>query len=77
MNKQIMEYEGKLLVIHKSIPQSQMTSKQYGFEVDDQNTMVRIWSQWLQDNCKNITKVLLKQQVFLFCEEIEDIAYED
>lgn len=72
-----MEYEGKLLVIHKSIPQSQMTPKQYGFEAGDQNAMVRIWSQWLQDNCNNITKVLLKQQVFLFCEEIEDIIYED
>ena len=77
INKEVIEHEGKLWLIHRSIPEAQMTPRQYGYNIDDVNGMVRVWASWLKDNNKTIDKVLLKQHTFLFCEEIQDIIYED
>ncbi len=77
MNKQTIQHEGKIWIIHRSIPQSQMTPRQYGCDSDDQNGMVRLWASWLRDNYKIVDKVLLKDGKFLFCEQIQDITYEN
>jgi len=48
-----------------------MTPRAHGFNSDDINKMVRIWVEWLRDNCSDIHKVFHKDGRFLFCEQIK------
>lgn len=73
MNTSIFNHDNKLWVVHRAIHSSKMTPKNYGFESQDTNKMVKVWVEWLRDNCKNIEKVWLQNDNFLFCEEIKTI----
>ena len=73
MNKQIFNHDNKLWVIHRAIHQSQMNPKGYASNAENTNKMVKVWADWLRDNCKNVQKVLLQNDNFLFCEELESI----
>tara|TARA_B110000908_G_C10266193_1_gene464169 strand:- start:3674 stop:3940 length:267 start_codon:yes stop_codon:yes gene_type:complete len=70
MNKQIFDNDGKLWVIHRAIHRSKMVPPK-GIKGDDVNKMVSIWVGWLRDNNKDIQKVWMQHDNFLFCEEIE------
>ena len=50
-----------------------MTPKSYGINSDNINKMVRVWVEWLRDNCVNIEKVFHKDGKFLFCEQIKSV----
>ena len=40
---------------------------------DDINKMVRVWVEYLRDNCYGIDKVFNRDGIFLFCEQIKSI----
>jgi hypothetical protein len=71
MNKEIWQYEGELWIIHRIIPEVQMTPRAHGYNSDDINKMVGVWVEWLRDNCANIEKVFNKNGQFLFCEQVK------
>jgi len=71
MNRKVWKYEDEYWVIHRSIPEHQMSPKSLGYNSDDKNKMVRVWVEYLRDNCNNIEKVFSKDGVFLFCEQIK------
>ncbi len=71
MTKKVWKYDNEYWVIHRSIPEQQMTPRAHGFNSDDINKMVRIWVEWLRDNCSDIHKVFHKDGRFLFCEQIK------
>ena len=70
--KTIFQHDNKLWIVHRTIPESQMHPRYYGYKSDDINKMVRVWVEWFRDNCKDIQKVFNKDGVFLFCEPIQD-----
>ena len=72
MHKNFFEYDDKLWIVHRSIPDSQMTPRAHGINSDDINKMVRVWVEWLRDNCIDIQKVYNKDGKFLFCELVQD-----
>ena len=72
MNKRFFDYDGKLWIVHRAIPDAQMTPRAHGYASDDVNKMVRVWVEWLRDNCKDIQKVYNKDGMFLFCEPVQD-----
>jgi len=72
MHKKFFEYDDKLWIVHRSIPDSQMTPRAHGINSDDINKMVRVWVEWLRDNCVDIQKVYNKDGMFLFCELVQD-----
>ena len=49
-----------------------MTPRAHGINSDDINKMVRVWVEWLRDNCVDIQKVYNKDGMFLFCELVQD-----
>ena len=69
--KKVWKYEDDYWVIHRSIPAHQMSPRSLGFNSDDINKMVRVWVEYLRDNCKDIEKVFQKDDRFLFCERIK------
>jgi hypothetical protein len=73
MNKKVWKYEDDYWVIHRSIPDHQMTPRSLGYNSDDINKMVRVWVEYLRDNCNNVEKVFSKDGVFLFCEKIKSV----
>ena len=60
MNKKVWQYDNEYWIIHRSISEHQMTPKSYGINSDNINKMVRVWVEWLRDNCVNIEKVFHK-----------------
>ena len=72
MYKKFFEYDNKFWIVHRSIPESQMSPKYHGFNSTDINKMVRVWVGWLRENCKNIQKVYNKDGYFLFCEPVHE-----
>ncbi len=73
MNKKVWQYDNEYWIIHRSISEHQMTPKSYGINSDNINKMVRVWVEWLRDNCVNIEKVFHKDGKFLFCEQIKSV----
>jgi len=71
MNKALWQHDDKYWVIHRSIPETQMTPRAHGYDSDDVNAMVSVWVSWLRDNCNDIEKVFNKDGQFLFCEQIK------
>ena len=71
MNKKVWQYDNQYWVIHRSIPEYQMSPRFLGCNSDDINKMVRVWVEYLRDNCRNIEKVFNKDGQFLFCEQIK------
>ena len=70
--KKIFEHDNKLWIVHRTISESQMHPKFYGYNSNDVNAIVRAWVEWLRDNCKDIQKVFNKNGQFLFCEPIQE-----
>jgi hypothetical protein len=73
MNKQFFEYDNKLWIIHRAVPEAQMSPKLYDINSDDINKMVRVWVEHLREDCKDVQKVYNKDGMFLFCEPVNDI----
>jgi len=71
MTKRVWKFDNEYWVIHRSISEHQMSPKTHGVNSDDINKMVRVWVEWLRDNCKDIQKVFHKDGQFLFCEKIK------
>jgi len=71
MTKKVWQYDNEYWVIHRSIPEHQMSPRTHGINSDDINKMVRVWVEHLRDNCKDIEKVFHKDNRFLFCEKIK------
>ena len=69
--KQVWKYDNEYWVIHRSIPEDQMSPRTHGVNSDDINKMVRVWVGYLRDNCRDIEKVFHKDGRFLFCEQIK------
>tara|TARA_B110000285_G_scaffold159866_1_gene178460 strand:- start:604 stop:834 length:231 start_codon:yes stop_codon:yes gene_type:complete len=73
MNKKVWKYDNEYWVIHKTVPEHQMTPRSLGYNSDDINKMVRVWVEYLRDNCYGIDKVFNRDGIFLFCEQIKSI----
>ena len=71
MNNKVWKYDNEYWIIHKSISEHQMNPRSLGINSDDLNKMVRVWVEYLRDNCKDIVKVFHKDGRFLFCEKIK------
>ena len=73
MNKKVWKYDNEYWVIHKTVPEHQMTPRSLGYNSDDINKMVRVWVEYLRYNFYNIDKVFNRDGIFLFCEQIKSI----
>jgi hypothetical protein len=73
MNKQIWQHDGEYWIIHRNVSEGQMSPRSCGIESDDLNKMVKVWAEWLRDNCRQIDKVFNKDGRFLFCEQIKSV----
>ena len=71
MINKVWNYDNELWIIHRSIPEHQMSPRSHGINSDDINKMVRVWVEHLRDSCKDIEKVFHKDGSFLFCEKIK------
>ena len=70
--KELFNFQGELYVIHKKIPEHQMSPKFYNIDSDDVNKIIKVWVNHLRDNHKSIDKVFNKDKQFMFCEKIEN-----
>ena len=70
--KELFQYEDDLYVIHRKIPENQMSPRFYNIDSDDIPKMVKLWVETLRGNCKSIDKVFNKNNTFMFCEKIEN-----
>ena len=71
MKKKVLQYDNEYWVIHRAIPQHQMSPRSHGINSDDVNAMIRVWVEYLRDNCSSVEKVFQKNGMFLFCEQIK------
>jgi len=71
MVKKVWKYDDEYWVVHRSIPEIQMSPRSHGINSDDSTKMVRVWVEWLRDNLNDIEKVFHKDGCFLFCEKIK------
>jgi len=71
MHKKVWKYDNEYWIVHRSIPENQMSPRSHGFNSDNVNKMVLVWVEWLRDNYRDIEKVFHKDGRFLFCERIK------
>ena len=73
MNKKVWRYDNEYWIIHRVIPEHQMSPRSHGYDSDDISKMVLVWVEYLRDSCRDIEKVFRKDGMFLFCEQIKSV----